>query len=410
MKKLNLLLIAIAISSTSLFAGGFQVNLQGQKQTGMGHTGTGLCLDNASILFNPGAVSFLDSLRGISFGASFIIPRITYMDAQSRYIAHTENNTGTPFTLYAVYKFKKTAKWNLGLGIYTPFGSKVQWPDDWKGQALMREIDLKTIFIQPTFSYKVNDKLGIGVGFIYATGDFSLRRAIPIQDSLGHYGEANLKGKASGYGYNAGIYLQATKKLSIGVDYRSQVTVSVKGGSADFVVADALASYFPNTTFSTKLRLPQMTTLGFGYVVNKKLKLALDINYVGWKSYDSLVIDFKDNTANLADIHSPRMYKNVFIFRVGAQYKLNEKWTIRVGTYYDMSPVKAGYLTPETPDSDKIGVTMGASFNITKSLHIDASLLYIEGMKRTDTNIETQFTGTYKTKAVVPGVSVEYMF
>jgi long-chain fatty acid transport protein len=123
-----------------------------------------------------------------------------------------------------------------------------------------------------------------------------------------------------------------------------------------------------------------------------------------------LIIDFDKNSDALTDVHSPRMYKNVFIFRVGGQYKCNDKWTLRAGTYYDMSPVKDGYLTPETPDTDKIGVTLGASFNITKTFHIDASLLYIEGMKRTDTNIETQFSGTYKTKAVVPGVSIEYLF
>ena len=117
MKKLGLSFIAIIIFFSPLFAGGFQVNLQGQKQTGMVHAGTGLCMDNASIFFNPGAVSFLDSLRGLSFGASFIMPRTTYLDVQTRYIAHTEKHTGTPFTMYAVYKFKKTAKWNLGLEI-----------------------------------------------------------------------------------------------------------------------------------------------------------------------------------------------------------------------------------------------------------------------------------------------------
>jgi long-chain fatty acid transport protein len=104
------------------------------------------------------------------------------------------------------------------------------------------------------------------------------------------------------------------------------------------------------------------------------------------------------------------MYKNAFIFRIGTQYKCNDKWTFRAGAYYDMTPVKSGYLTPETPDSDKIGITTGVSFNVTKTFHVDASLLYIEGRKRTDTNIETQFTGTYKTKAVVPGISIEYIF
>ena len=410
MKKLSVLLVIALLSSMTLFGGGFQINLQGQKQTGMGHTGTGLCLDNASILFNPGALSFLDSLKGIYVGASFIMPRTTYLDYKTRYVAHPEKHVGTPLTLYAVYKFKKAKKWNCGLGIYNPFGSKVQWADDWKGNALIREIDLKTFFIQPTASYKINDRIGIGAGFVYATGSFSLRKGVPLQDSLGNYGEASLEGKASGYGFNAGIYFKVSDKFSVGIDYRSQVTVNVNGGSADFTTPSSLAYKFPNTTFSTTLRLPQVATVGLGYVPNNKLKLALDVNFVGWKSYDSLVIDFADNTDALEDVHSPRMYKNSYIFRLGAQYTLNEKWTARCGAYYDMTPVQAGYLTPETPDTDKLGITVGASLKVTKKIHIDASFLYIEGKKRTDTNLETEFTGTYKTRAFVPGVSLEYVF
>jgi long-chain fatty acid transport protein len=411
MKKLAVLLIIIIFSTDFSHAGGFQLNLQGQKQTGMGHTGTGLLLDNACILFNPGSMSLLDSLQGVSIGASFIMPRTTYLEAYPGiYTANIKKNTGTPITLYAVFKFKKSARWNMGLGIYNPFGSKVQWPDDWKGQFLIREIDLKTFFIQPTVSFKVSDKLGIGAGFIYATGDFKLRKGIPVQDQNQSYGEANLEGKASGYGFNAGIYFKASEKFSVGLDYRSQVDVKVSDGNADFTVASSLASYFPSTSFSTGLSLPQTISLGFGYVPTEKLKLALDINFVGWKSYDSLIIDFSDNTEKLEDLHSARLYQNSYIFRLGGQYQLKEKWTVRLGGYYDMSPVKSGYLTPETPDADKIGITAGASYRLTKKFHIDLSLLYIEGMKRSDTNLETQFSGTYKSKAVVPGFSLEYIF
>jgi long-chain fatty acid transport protein len=320
------------------------------------------------------------------------------------------NHTGTPFTLYAVYKFKKAAKWNVGLGIYTPFGSKVQWPDDWKGQFLIREIDLKTIFIQPTASFRVTDKIGIGAGFIYATGGFSLRKGIPLQDSTGKYGEGKLNGKASGYGFNAGIYFKPNDKLSIGIDYRSEVKVKIDGGTAEFEVPSSVDHFFPSTTFSTQIRLPQTISVGAGYKVTSKVALALDVNYVGWKSYDSLVINFEENTEKLADIRSPRMYQNSFIYRLGAQYALKEKWTVRAGAYFDSSPVKSGYLTPETPDANKIGITAGFTFNITKMIHFDASVLYIEGMKRTDTNMETGFGGTFKSKAVVPGVSLEWNF
>ena len=411
MKRFILLVTICLISSATLFAGGFQINLQGQKQTGMGHTGTGLLLDNASILFNPGAVSFLDSLRGFSFGVSLIFPRTIYLEPfPGTYTATIKPHIGTPVTLYAVYKFKKMNKLSVGLGIYNPFGSRLEWESDWKGQFLIREIDLKTFFIQPTASYKINEKLGIGAGIVFATGDFTLRKGVPIQDSLAEYGEGNLKGKASGYGFNAGIYFKATEKFSVGFDYRSQVNVKVDGGSANFTVPASVVQYFPETTFSTQLKLPQVATLGFGYVPNSKLKFALDVNYVGWKSYDSLIIDFKDNTDKLADIHSARMYKNVFIFRVGGQYQLTNNWTVRLGTYYDMTPVKAGYFTPETPDVNKIGITSGATYRVTKKVRLDLSLLFIEGMERTDTNIETGFGGTYKSRAFVPGFSLEYLF
>ncbi|HEY4799713.1 MAG TPA: outer membrane protein transport protein, partial [Bacteroidia bacterium] len=167
---------------------------------------------------------------------------------------------------------------------------------------------------------------------------------------------------------------------------------------------------FPATTFASTLTLPSTTTLGFGYVVNEKLKLALDINYVGWKVYDTLSFNFAHNTSLLQDIHSPRCYKNVFIFRGGAQYQLKNNLFVRGGAYFDMSPAPDGYITPETPDANRIGITAGASWKATKKLNLDFSFLYIQSMKRTTTNLETGFSGTYQEKAIIPGIGLEFLF
>src|ERR1041385_3489342 len=313
--------ILLLLLPAVLRAGGFQVNLQGQKQAGMGHTGTGLLLDQACIFFNPGALVHLDTVYGVYAGSSFIILRRQYLEpARDVYNEETEHHIGTPFALYAAYKVRSKDNMYLGLGIYTPFGSKVQWPDDWKGKFLIREIDLKTIFIQPTFSYKVNDKLGIGAGPIFATGGFLLRKALPVQDSTGQYGEGTLEAKAMGFGFNAWIYYKLNEKISLGFDYRSQVKLTVRNGDASFTVPPSLAQYFPATHFTSAIKLPQTISAGLGFAVNKKLKIAVDLNYVGWHCYDSLKIDFADTTSKLQNIHSARMYKNVFIYRVGAQY------------------------------------------------------------------------------------------
>lgn len=402
--------VACLLSPALLWAGGFQVNLQGQKQTAMGHCGIALPLDNSAIVFNPGTLIFVDSLGSFSAGAAFVFPRTVYLDPNSTYSAQTVNHTGTPLTVNAHFKFKKSSPISFGFGLYNPFGSRIQWDDDWKGKFLIREISLRTFFYQPTISYKISDRIGIGLGYIFANGGFNLRRALPIQDSLANYGEVNLIGKASGQGFNSGIYFKASDRLKLGLNYRSSVKVKVENGTADFTAADAVSQYFQDSSFNTQLNLPFMWGVGAAYQINEKITATADINYVGWSAYDSLKIDFAKNSDKLKDLASPRLYKNSFIFRTGIQYQLNELITIRAGAYYDQTPVQDGYVTPETPDSDKLGLTTGISVSLKKWLYIDASLLYVEGFKRTDINLETQFEATYKSRGVIPGLNIGLKF
>lgn len=402
-----LLLFILLFSTGNTFAGGFQINVQGQRQLGMGHTGTGLLLDGSFVFFNPGAGIFLDRKLTINAGLTLLKPRTVYLEpAPGVYTAEMVHNTGTPFELYAAWRF---GRWAASVGVYTPFGSRAQWEDDWKGQFMIREINLKTIFIQPTVTFRVNDYIGVGAGFIYATGGFQLRKGVPTQNQSGEYGEGALDGSASGVGYNVGVYFRVNDVWSAGLSYRSAVEVNVENGTADFTVPSSLAEYFPSTTFTTAIKLPQVINAGVGYSTGK-WKIAADFNFVGWHSYDSLRIDFADNTDKLKDIASAREYKDSWIARVGVQFQANGRFALRAGCYFDKSPVSDGYLTPETPDADRIGITTGATITIGKNLAIDLSLLFVEGMKRTDTNIETQFSGTYKSRLVAPGFGVTYQF
>lgn len=399
--------IILSLVLVPAFAGGFQVNVQGQRQLGMGHTGTGLLLDGSFVFFNPGAGIFLDRRLTITTGITFLKPRTVYLEpAPGIYTAEMVHNTGTPFEFYATWR---QARWAFSVGAYTPFGSRAQWEDDWKGQFLIREIDLKTIFVQPTVTYQLSNYFGIGAGFVYATGGFKLRKGVPTQDPNAAYGEGNLDGSASGMGYNVGLYFRFNEVWSAGISYRSSVNVKVENGTANFTVPSSLADYFPSTTFSTALKLPQVMNAGIGYS-SGKWKVAVDFNYVGWSSYDSLRIDFAENTDKLEDISSARMYKDSWIARVGVQWQPIGRIYLRAGFYYDKSPVQDGYLTPETPDADRIGITSGFSVVLGKNLQLDASFLFVEGMKRTDTNLETQFSGTYKSRLLAPGIGINYQF
>lgn len=400
----------LGLLSNYLYAGGFQVNLQSVRQTGMAHTGTGILQDNSLIFFNPGGVALLDSVQGINLGGSFIFPHVEFNDPGGNYTANPEKHVGTPFHAYANFRFKKFSALHFGLGVYTPFGSRLQWADDWKGKFLIQEINLKTIFIQPTLSYRINKNMGIGFGFVIARGSFSLRKGIPLQNKEGEYGGADLSGDARGQGFNAGFFYRINSKFAIGISYRSKVKASISDGVANFTVPASVGEFFPNTTFNTGLDLPSVSNLGLSYSLTEKIQLAADVNYVGWSSYDSLIIDFKDNTDKLADVRSARAYENSLIIRGGVNISPTERIQIRAGMYYDFSPVQNGYLSPETPDSDKIGISAGFSIKATKWMSIDGAFLFTKGATRTDTNLETRFEATYKTRSAIPCIGLRIQF
>ena len=405
----QILLVVILISVPVLFnAQGFQVNLQGQSQQGMGGAGTALMQDAASLFFNPGGSCFINE-NSVNLGVTPTFARGAFMDASTNNISRTNSPISTPFAAYALFQPKDSSKLKFGLAVYTPFGSTVQWEDNWTGRFALTRLELRAIFFQPTISYRITNKLGIGAGFVYADGKVNLQKDIPLNTANGTFAHAELSGKANGIGFNAGIYFQPIEKLSVGLTYRSQVNMEVNDGDATFTVPSSVAANFPSGKFKSKLPLPNVTTLGFAYTINPKLNIALDINYVGWKAYDTLAFDYDTNTEKLLDTKSARMYKNTFAFRGGAQYKINTQFTARLGLAYGITPVQNGYVTPETPDANRINYTVGIGYQFGKHLRFDASCLFTQ-LERSDTNIETNLSGTFRTNVIAPGISITYKF
>ena len=393
-------------SFLNLSAQGFQVNFQGQKQQGMGFAGTALFQDAASIFYNAGSIAFSNE-NSVNVSVTPIFANVLYVDSATGGTYRTENPVGTPFCAYGLFQHKKLEKFKFGLGIYTPFGSTVKWEDNWIGRFAITRLKLQAIYIQPTISYRLSRKIGIGGGFIYSKGSVNLQKDIPVQDSLGNYSHVELNGKAAGFGFNLGVNFQVNDKFSMGLSYRSKIKMSVKKGEADFSVPSSLASNFPNGNFSGTLPLPDVATIGFAYKVSKKWTLAIDINHVGWKSYDTLAFDYALNTSSLLDTKSPREYKNIVAFRGGAEFGASKNLDLRFGAGFGFTPVKDGYLTPETPDANRIYGTLGISYRFTNRFSMDASLYYTH-LKRAGRNIETNLNGTFTTKALAPGFSLIY--
>jgi len=401
MKKILLsFLLAVPVLG---FSQSFQVNLQGQKQTAMGGAGAGLALDEAAVFFNPGAVSFLEK-NGVQAGAHGIWLKTAFNQAGSPNTEYNKNKIPTPLAAYAVFGSPEN-RLRFGIGVYTPFGGAMHWNEDWTGRYTVTSLDLQAIYIQPTLSLKVTDNIGIGGGLVYALGKVDLRKAVPYTNN-GVQTTAQLKGDSKDFGWNAGIFIKTVSGVSIGVTHRSQVTAKVENGDANFFNAPASVQPLLPTKFNATLPLPATSTIGFGFYPSAKTTIALDVNWVWWHAYKDLNFYYNQGDPTL----SARNYHDAATFRVGIQNKTTSFLTLRAGAGYALSPVGDGYVTPEVPDANRILLSAGIGLKPSERFGIDFSFLYENVKSRTETNIESNLSGTFKTVAYIPGMALSYKF
>jgi long-chain fatty acid transport protein len=404
MTKSLIFSLLFAVAGMSVFAGGYQVRLQGNKSTGMGLTGTALNLGSSSIFYNPGALSLMKNKTDFSIGASGILSRITFEKSGSQYQAETDNPMSTPLYVYGAGKISD--KWTVGLGVYTPFGSSTQWEDDWAGKFLIQNISLKAIYVQPTVAYKINDKLGVGAGFVYAHGTVKLAKGLNYGAGTG----VELEGTSSSMGFNVGVFYTPTDKLSLGIDYRSKILAEVKGGDATFTIPQSVQNTIPaQNKFDATLPMPGNLDFGLSYQASEKMLVSFEVNWVMWSAYDTLKFKFEEK-GEILNSSNPRKYKDTFIPRLGFEYKLNDMITLRAGGYYDQSPTDDDYFNPETVSLNTLAFTLGMSINPTEKLSIDLSYLQLSGQKTEKTYSPEEFGGTYKSAAYIPGIGVSYHF
>jgi len=408
MRRFTALLLFVSLAATTSFGGGYQVGLHSMRNIGMGLIGTSLSYDASSLFYNPGGAAFVNEKWSFSGGVSFLMARTTFQSEDVMSQANLKHQLNTPLYFYAA--FKPTKNLSVGLAVNTPYGNSLSWEDKWQGRFLIQNLSFKAFTFQPTVSYKFADIVGIGIGLVYAYGNVELNKAIPLEGPNGE-GSLNIKGTAGNFGFNAGIQVHPVKGLSLGLDYRSKIEMKVKGGDATFVVPQSLGQSFPNTKVDVMLPLPANLDFGASYEFGKWM-IGINLCYVFWNTYDSLVFNFEKASPTQAITRSatPALYESRLIPRLGVQWKVNDLVHVRVGGYYDPSPVPDDYLNPQTPSMNQIGLSCGFSVYPVKGLSIDAAFLYIMGKERSGTFSPENFAGTYSNAVYCPGIGLSYSF
>ena len=416
MKKLLSLSVA-SLVVTGAMAGGYRISMQGQRQLAMGHTGVGVIGQNAeSIFFNPASGVILNNRFSFSAVATALIAETRFQNTTYNW-QNSTRNIGTPFYFYGNYKVSD--RFAVGLAVYSPYGSAVEWDQDWQGSHLVNNIDLKAIFIQPTASFKITDDVSIGAGLIYVTGGVEFNRNLSrnMTDENGNRSDVTVDASGvSAWGYNLGLTARLDDYVTFGVNYRSHIEMDATDGKASFHdLPSYLQGTFTDGKFTASMPLPAELTIGFSYKISEKWLAAVDVNHTYWNKYESLDINFEN--PSIPDSHNPRNYKNANTYRLGVQYTPSDKLSVRAGAYYDESPVQDGYFAPETPRNDSMAGTIGFTYQITPKFGVDFSATYLhfkEINNSYDHYLEdgnpVSFGGTYRSAVASFGLGLSYNF
>ncbi len=406
MKRLFLTIAMLGLCS-SAFAGGYRVALQGVRQAAMG--GVSADVRDASIAFyNPAGLAFVDSKLSVSIGGFGVNTEARWQDPLTLSRSVTDNKMSTP--IYAAVSYKPTDDLAVGLSVTTPYGSSLTWPKDWENRANVTKIELQSFYIQPTVAYKFNEWFSLGVGMIFARGSVDLDRTMSV---AGNDIELNIKDKdATGRGFNIGAYFKPSDKLAFSIAYKSKVDMEANKGNLTWSNVPAVLQSNPNfavNKFNASLPLVSEFTFGIAYRPIERWLIGADVVVNGWSRYKALTFNLYDEETGAGYANSAtKNFKDTAILRFGTEYAFTDMIMGRVGYSFDPTPVPSEYWSSETPSTDQHTISAGVGFKFGNGFYLDLMGQYLMGEERYVHNIESNFQGDFKVKALNFGVGLTY--
>ncbi|WP_201983082.1 OmpP1/FadL family transporter [Hymenobacter rubidus] len=402
-------------SGLTAAASGFETGPQGARLVGLGGASTAYIGSIAGLSTNPGLLpQWGDSLLHFSFGGLGQVRRSSYIGQDTYQRTDQELAIQPGGYFYATRAVSKRV--SLGLAVTTPYGYHTKWPDTWEGRSVIQESQLRTVFVQPTVGFKLNDNFSAGVGFVYAFGKYTQRRA------LGEYDDPNaqtsLSASGSGIGLNVGLYGRTGDNLAFGISYRSGVKLKMNTGTlASTGVPARDASLNPaSANVSTQINLPSTLSVGIADRITPKLLLTFDFTLSGWSTLDSLKLNVAaSGPAPARTLKTTRRYEDAMVFRVGAEYQVLPKLLVLGGLHYDETPVRDEYINPEFIDANRLGASAGLSYQLSRRLAMEAGYAFDYGQLRTARANRTNkaantVSGNYRTLTHSASVGVAVAF
>lgn len=463
------LIIAAALGAVSLSANasGYRFGSQSVSSQGTAEANGAEAADASTVFANPAGLTRLEGTQ-IMGGITAVVPHSTFSDGGSKRFTGTSSGGLTTQDGYApdvvaapsLYASKKiNEQWTAGFGLFVPYGTKLDYDNNWSGRYALTNIKLESIALNPSVGFKLNEQHSFGFGVTAQFMKAKLGQGVDVPGSIAALtgtpqaaalvkaivtaggnpaalatvkdGHGDMNGDDWGFGWNIGYLFQLNQNTRFGLAYRSSIKHELKGDAvwdfnvtSDQVVNKIIAanSGKANSAALVELRSPETFSINGFHQIDSQWAVMGDATWTRNSRMQSIDIQFPGTVQGDEVIR--QQWKNTWRFSVGANYKLNDNVTLRGGASYDQTPVRDVTLRhPALPDEDRTQLSFGANWKLSPNSSVDLAYSYLH-FKDADGNYKNSCSpltvgctgngeltkGTWQTHLSLIGLAYNYKF
>ncbi len=414
-KRLLVLAAVVLLAPSLSWGAGFALFEHGNRGMAMGGAFTAVADDPSAMFWNIGGLAFQTDDKFVTMAGFTLIMPSQDFTGQSPYPGDGYkdsqiNQTFFPSHLYTSWALNDRVV--LGFAFLSPFGLGTQWEDDSAGRFISKRTDIKTFELSPQAAFKLNDYIGLGFGVDYRIAQIDLTKNIPFLNphtqQVADVGQVHMHTDGiseAGWGWHAGVMFKTDIGLSLGINYRSGMTIDMEGvasfqqfptGYADF---DALLTstlpFGQKTPLTTAIDFPNFFSIGLAYTAEKYL-VSVQWNQMGWDTFQELDITFTDPNYAFLSSSAPMHYENSNQYRFGFEYSFSESAAMQLGFLIDETPQPVATMSPILGGGDRTGYCIGFSYN-GKKIWADFGYMFLDIESRTtNPGNHYDYFGTYE--------------
>jgi long-chain fatty acid transport protein len=371
----------VSLLPTLVQAGGLSLYEIATADVGLASAGwAARAQDPATLLKNPAGMSLLEGNQ-FQGGAQLLQGGIAFSPSAGTSVDGNSggNPVGTLPSVSIFYVHGLGEDFKVGLGMFSNFGLGMSYNSGWVGRYYAQNNTMIGLSVMPGLSYRINEKLSIGVAANIMVGYLNYSAAVntrTIGNPNAPDGQMAMNDTTVGAGGNIGLLYEPKKGTRLGVTYYSQIKLDF-GATPTFTnlgtVGTALQTRgLLNKELDLGVTVPQSVMVSSYHEFTDRWAMMLDFGWQNWSQFGKVEVGVTGDQNNPNSISTTTNidYQDTYHVALGNRYRINPAWLINSGFAWDSSMTKNQNYTVALPVGQAYRFGLGAEWQASPTLNV----------------------------------------